>query len=180
MRADRRMKRQTVRVSHAEQDTFTPPGIIWQSIDPALTKARWTSWTLGFLAVVVALAIGWFIPQIPGWVMGISTAVVLACYLWGLWYFKRRTNSWMYAEREDDLIVRRGILFRRLVIVPYGRMQLVDLAAGPIDRKFDISTLQLHTAAATTDASIPGLKPVVASALRDRLAELGEERAAGL
>ena len=41
-------------------------------------------------------------------------------------------------------------MFKRLVIVPYGRMQLVDLAAGPIDRAFGIATLQLHTAAAVS------------------------------
>jgi membrane protein YdbS with pleckstrin-like domain len=59
-------------------------------------------------------------------------------------------------------------------------MQLVDLRAGPIDRALGIATLQLHTAAATTDAAIPGLVPEVAAALRDRLAALGEQRAAGL
>ena len=111
----------------------------------------------------------------------VSIAVGVAVglmYLWGLWYIGRRTKSWAYAERTDDLIVTRGFMFKRLVIVPYGRMQLVDLAAGPVDRAFGIAKLQLHTAAATTDASIPGLTPDIAAALRDRLAELGEQRAA--
>ena len=85
-----------------------------------------------------------------------------------------------YAERADDLIVVSGILVRRLVIVPYGRMQMVDLRAGPIDRWLGIATVQLHTAAATTDAAIPGLTPLEAAALRDRLAARGEARSAGL
>jgi membrane protein YdbS with pleckstrin-like domain len=59
-------------------------------------------------------------------------------------------------------------------------MQMVDLQAGPIDRWLGISTVQLHTAAATTDAAIPGLLPAEATALRDRLAARGEERTAGL
>jgi membrane protein YdbS with pleckstrin-like domain len=92
----------------------------------------------------------------------------------------RRVRSWGYAERSEDLLVTSGILFRRLVVVPYGRMQLVDLRAGPLDRALGITTVQLHTAAATTDASIPGLLPDVAAALRDRLARLGEQRSAGL
>ena len=71
-------------------------------------------------------------------------------------------------------------MFRRLVIVPYGRMQLVDLKAGPIHRWLGITTVQLHTAAATTDASIPGLTPQIAADLRDRLARRGEQRSAGL
>ena len=89
-------------------------------------------------------------------------------------------RSFGYAERGDDLLVTSGIMFRRLVIVPYGRMQLVDVKAGPIDRWMGITTVQLHTAAATTDASIPGLEPDVAAALRDRLARRGEQRSAGL
>jgi membrane protein YdbS with pleckstrin-like domain len=40
--------------------------------------------------------------------------------------------------------------------------------------------VQLHTAAAATDARIPGLRSADAAGLRDRLAQLGEARASGL
>jgi membrane protein YdbS with pleckstrin-like domain len=59
-------------------------------------------------------------------------------------------------------------------------MQFVDVSAGPIDRVFGLATVQLHTAAAATDAKIPGLATEEAQRLRDRLAALGEARAAGL
>ena len=71
-------------------------------------------------------------------------------------------------------------MFRRLVIVPYGRMQLVDLTAGPIHRLLGITTVQLHTAAATTRRVDPrASRPTVAADLRDRLARRGEQRSAG-
>ena len=92
----------------------------------------------------------------------------------------RGLRSWGYAERADDLLVRHGLLFRRLSIVPYGRMQFVDVTAGPLDRMFKLATVQLHTAAAGSDAKIPGLDPQEAARLRDRLAALGEARAEGL
>src|SRR5690606_18368667 len=92
----------------------------------------------------------------------------------------RRVKSWGYSERADDLVVGSGIWFRRLVVVPYGRLQLVDVKAGPIDRAFGLTSVQLHTAAATSDAAIPGLEPQVAADLRDRLAARGEQRSAGL
>ena len=120
------------------------------------------------------------IPGVPRWVPVVAAVVALAVFVWAWWLIGRRCRSWGYAERDDDLLVTRGILFRRLVVVPYGRMQLVDLKAGPIDRWLGVATLQLHTAAATTDASIPGLPPEVAAGLRDRLAALGEKRSAGL
>ena len=99
---------------------------------------------------------------------------------WLWWLIGRRVRSYGYVERADDLLVTSGILFRRLVVVPYGRLQLVDVVAGPLDRAFGIATVRLHTAAATTDATIPGLTPDNASGLRDRLAARGESRGAGL
>ncbi len=104
----------------------------------------------------------------------------LALLAWAWMVIGRRVRSWGYAERADDLLVTRGVLRRQLVVVPYGRMQFVDVNAGPLDRRFGLATVQLHTAAATTDATIPGLVPAEAARLRDRLAARGEATAAGL
>lgn len=93
---------------------------------------------------------------------------------------RRRYRSWGYCERSADLLVRRGVLFRRLTVVPYGRMQLVDVTAGAIERLYGLQTVHLRTAAAATDARIPGLEPTEATRLRDRLASLGEAQAAGI
>jgi hypothetical protein len=107
-----------------------------------------------------------------------GAALVLGAFLWRL--VGRRYRSWGYAEREDDLLIRRGVLFARLSVVPYGRMQFIDVSAGPLERSFGLATVRLHTAAAATDARIPGLAREEAARLRDRLAELGEAQAAGL
>jgi hypothetical protein len=107
-----------------------------------------------------------------------GAALVLGALLWRL--VGRRYRSWGYAEREDDLLIRRGVLFARLSVVPYGRMQFIDVTAGPLERSFGLATVRLHTAAAATDARIPGLAREEAARLRDRLAELGEAQAAGL
>jgi uncharacterized protein len=64
--------------------------------------------------------------------------------------------------------------------VPYGRMQFIDVTAGPVDRLFGLATVQLHTAASRTDARIPGLARAEADRLRDQLAALGEAKVAGL
>jgi membrane protein YdbS with pleckstrin-like domain len=95
-------------------------------------------------------------------------------------FLHRRFAAWSYAEREDDLIVRRGVMFSRLSVVPYGRMQYIDVTAGPIERAFGLATVRMHTAAAASDARIPGLEREEAARLRDRLAELGESQAAGI
>jgi hypothetical protein len=92
----------------------------------------------------------------------------------------RAVHAWGYAERADDLLVRHGLMVRRLSIVPYARMQFVDVTAGPLDRAFGLATVAMHTAAAASDARIPGLVAAEATRLRDRLSALGEARSEGL
>ena len=92
----------------------------------------------------------------------------------------RSVQSWGYAEREDDLLVRHGLFLRKLSIVPYARMQFVDVTAGPMERLFGLATVTMHTAAAASDARVPGLPSAEAARLRDRLSSLGEARSEGL
>lgn len=110
----------------------------------------------------------------------IVAAAAAACAALALWFARNRFRSWAYQERDEDLIVERGVMIRRLSVVPYGRMQFVDVTAGPVDRIFRLATVKLHTAAAASDARIPGLEREEAARLRDRLAALGEAKAAGL
>ena len=114
----------------------------------------------------------------PGAAVGIAISLVMAATGW--FVERGRYRSWGYAERNEDLVVRRGLLFHRLTVVPFGRMQFVDVTAGPVDRLFDLATVQLHTAAAATDARVPGLRSADAAQLRDRLAALGEARTSGI
>ncbi len=161
-------------------DPFQAPGGGWVRVSPALVRARRISLVLTYLLVLAGVAVLWLIPAVPRWIPAIASVLAVAVFGWAWWLIGRRVRSWGYSVRPDDLLVGSGILFRRLVIVPYGRMQLVDVVAGPIDRWCGVATVQLHTAAATTDAAIPGLEPAVAADLRDRLAALGEQRTAGL
>jgi membrane protein YdbS with pleckstrin-like domain len=161
-------------------DAFMPPGESWNRVSPKLATAYRVSLAAGaLLAVAVVIGLS-FVPDLPRWVVVVLLVVVAVVTVWAWWLVGRRVRSWGYAERSHDLLVTSGLLFRRLVVVPYGRMQLVDLKAGPVHRALGITTVQLHTAAATTDASIPGLAPDIAAALRDRLAQQGEQRSAGL
>lgn len=131
---------------------------------------------LGVIAVAAGTLLGVFVG--PGW--AVFALLPLALLGWGWVMLGRNWRSWRYAERADDLLISRGVLWREETVVPYGRMQLVEVTSGPLERRFGLSSVQLHTAAAATDARIPGLLPEEAARLRDRLTELGEARSAGL
>jgi membrane protein YdbS with pleckstrin-like domain len=142
----------------------------------AMRKAELGLLTVLALAAGVAGAAG--TGSLPGAIAALAGVALLAPF--SLWVTLRRYRAWAYQEREDDLLVSRGVMFRRLSVVPYGRMQFVDVTAGPVERLFKLASVRLHTAAAASDARIPGLEQAEAARLRDRLAALGEARAAGL
>jgi len=159
-------------------EPFDPPGEPWVRVSPRLaTLRRLLTVVVGLLLVGAAAAGAWFVAS---WLVVVVVVLGLVAVGWGWVVVGRTVRSWGYAERADDLLVTRGVLIRQLVVVPYGRMQFVDVTAGPLDRRFGLATVQLHTAAAATDAQIPGLVPVEAARLRDRLAARGEAGAAGV
>jgi uncharacterized protein len=131
----------------------------------------------GLAAIAALLVLGLTL----GWLYGVLAVVVIALVLGWAWILiGRNQRSWKYAEREDELLVSHGIMFRELVVVPYGRMQFVDVTAGPLERAYGMATVELHTATPATDAKIPGLHPDEAGRLRDRLSALGQAQAWGL
>jgi hypothetical protein len=147
-------------------------------LSPRFWAARQTQLALFWGPVFIVALVVALLTHVPA---SPFLPVVVAILAIVAWLVERgRYRSWGYAERDDDLIVTRGLLFRRVSVVPYGRMQFIDVTAGPIDRAFGLATVQLHTAAAASDARIPGLVRVDADALRDRLATVGEAKATGL
>ncbi len=158
---------------------FAPPTEHWTPLSPRYTPLRRLDTFLGwgFLAVLVAAPVFIF----AGWRWGLgAVGIALIVISWRMWRQAAIAGSWGFAERETDLYIKSGIFFRRLTVVPYGRMQAVEVAAGPLQRAFKVTTVKLVTASAASDAVIPGLDPADAAALRDRLTERGETQAAGL
>lgn len=161
-------------------DTFRPASETWVRLSPKLVAVRRLVQGIVSVVLLAGVAALWWLVPLAAWLGGLLVVAVLAELVWGWWFIGRRVRSYGYVERTEDLLVTSGILFRRLVVVPYGRLQLVDVVAGPLDRAYGIATVRLHTAAATTDATIPGLTPDDAAGLRDRLAAKGESRGAGI
>lgn len=162
-------------------DLFAPPGNAWRPVSPQLRRLRRTVLVVSVAVLLVILGVaGAVLHLLPdGVTLAVGVAIVLLTVL-GWWAIGRNVRFWAYAERDDDLYIKHGALFRELVAVPYGRMQYVDVTAGPLEQLFGIAKVQLHTASPRTDARIPGLPADEAARLRDRLTELGETRAAGL
>jgi membrane protein YdbS with pleckstrin-like domain len=155
-----------------------PGQVTWRPVSPRLVWLELVRVAISTAILLAACAVIWsftgswwaVVAAVAVLVLDVSRAVVAV----------RAARSYGYAERERDLLVRHGRMVRHLSIVPYARMQFVDVVAGPLERAFGLATVQLHTAAAASDATVPGLEPAEAARLRDRLAALGEDAGEGL
>jgi membrane protein YdbS with pleckstrin-like domain len=154
------------------------PDTAWRTPSPRLLTLRRLE--VGVVAVLLSAGLFALLVSTNVWAAAIAAVVALVGGAVGEVVVSRRVRSWGYAEREEDLLVRRGVLFFRMSVIPYGRMQFIDVSAGPLERVFGLATVRMHTAAAASDARIPGLAVDEAARVRDRLAELGESLAAGL
>lgn len=156
---------------------YESSGIAWRPVSGGLATVRRLAALLFFgplLALFAGLAL-W----LTTW-LWIPAAVVALLLVWTLWLINRQVTAISYAELPEELVIRKGRLFRSLVSIPYGRLQYADMGSGPLERRFGIATVTIHTAAPATGGSLPGLPLAEAEALRERLTSMGEAQRAGL
>lgn len=104
----------------------------------------------GAIIVPVILLLGYFVWVVP----------------------KRRYARWGYDAGADRLRIERGYLFYSDTVVPYGRIQHIDVDQGPIERRYDLATLSAHTAGTHgSTITLPGLLHADALTLRERIRE---------
>jgi len=150
----------------------------WHQISPRYVVSQFVQNGI-FLVLVLAAALVVALVFDQQWVW-IPAGILIVIELLTLVILPRQAKAIGYMLRGDDIVFRKGILWQRIIAVPYGRMQLVDITHGPLDRAFGVSQLKMVTAAATTGVQIPGLRQKAAEALRDTLIDVAETRRTGL
>lgn len=150
----------------------------WRRVAPKYVVVDLVGTLIGGVVMTVGSGLPWFFTQLPLLLL-IPAAVGLVSLITAA-LTPRRVRAIGYRLRDDDLLFRRGIMFQRVVAVPYGRMQLVDINRGPLDRALGLAELKLVTAAAASNITVPGLPEQDAEELRDHLVAVAESRRAGL
>ena len=159
---------------------FGAPGVHWTPVSWQLRVMRRIAvlWVLDLALLGWGVTLAWLPAWEPLRVEVAALLLVAGAVAW--WMVGRGARAWAYAEQEEDLYIRRGTLVRQVVAVPYGRMQFVEVTAGPLQQAFRLSTVRLNTASPRSRGRIVGVTPREAARLRDRLTELGQTRSSGL
>jgi membrane protein YdbS with pleckstrin-like domain len=126
------------------------------------------------LAPLIFITIGWAMDGIPGvvylallggWLVLAGSALSFA-FIWPAARHKRLR----YLVDEGGLRIRRGVFWRKVIWIPISRVQHTDFSQGPMERRFELATLTVHTAGtAGASISLAGLEHTVAARLCDHL-----------
>jgi membrane protein YdbS with pleckstrin-like domain len=150
----------------------------WRELHPDEVKVGWIVGAIVTGAFVVAAVVGWLLVWLivpwPSWaklaVGGGELLLLVGLALISIRWprLEHRRTRW----RLDDigLEIRRGVVWRTVISVPISRVQHTDVNQGPIQRRFGLATLVVHTAG-TESASVElgGLTRPTAVAVRDFL-----------
>lgn len=158
-------------------ETTPEPHEAMNPVMPQLATARYLTRLPWLILPAVVFLIPGFLHS-PWWYLGTAVFVLVTGFL--IWLIPRQVRRLGWLETEDELLITKGHLWHTFTVVPYGRIQFVDVTVGPVERSLGMKTVTLNTASATSDASIQGLPADTADALRERLAEKARERMSGL
>lgn len=168
----------------AGRDIDSLPEVSWKGVSCRYVGVRLIArliWSvvltgLAFLPLVLTQFMGWW--EWPLWLCYLLPAAVLAGNLWLAVLVKRQVLALGYSERQDHLLVRRGIMFRSVTAIPYGRIQYVDVTSGPLLNVLNLASVDVKTAA--NSVTVPGLDRAVAEHLREVLTDLSDTKMVGL
>ncbi len=156
---------------------MSPEGVVFEPVSKSLALVRILGASVPIFCVMVAVAVLGFTVDHAVWYLLIPLVLVLA---WLLWLIPRQVSALQYATGETDFFIRKGIMFKRLDQVPYGRIQYVEAREGPVARHFKIATLHVYTASAQTEATLPGVTSDDAARIRALLVARGAKSGAGI
>ena len=149
---------------------------------PAVEKTTLTKISVNYLkieriewsvtAVILALIVAILIYFIPDFRSVIFLSITIAIYLLLVIFYRlsiERSFPWRgYSIREHDIIYQRGWIIRSIKSVPFSRIQNCSIHAGPLERKYNLSSLSVYTAGTTgADMKISGLATDEAESIRE-------------
>ncbi len=131
-------------------------------------------WTLGHAVLYALPLLGVLLPLSvkfdllpPVWALLVAPLLGL---LFGWAYARRYAALYAALHLADGVLIRRGVWWRREIFVPRARIQHTEVNQGPLDRRWGMASLSLHTAGTRLENIVlPGLTRAIAERLRDEL-----------
>lgn len=127
------------------------------------------------IPIVYAIVFGW--DGFHQWVVISFSILVFAYWLLSIFLMPYLSwKNWRYAIDENEIDLKRGVIFKTRTLIPLSRVQHVDTRQGPLLGFYELASVTISTAATTHE--IPALDSVLADRVRHQIstyARLAEE-----
>lgn len=118
------------------------------------------------LSIALSLVLH-FVVKLPSHILIPSIIAILLLCLFILWWTVKAIKRTGLALREHDFVLQTGVFWRKITVVPFNRIQHIELHRGPLERKFNLATIKLYTAGGSgVDLAVSGLDEAEAEQLR--------------
>ncbi len=126
----------------------------WRRLDPKAKTVWFIKGALFILLMTVILAIilyfGVEFTIINTLLLSVSFAFILLLLVgaWAVMFYER----YLFMIQNDGIEIKRGILWKQDISIPYDRVQNVDIERGPIEQLIGTYNLNVFTAGTSSDA----------------------------
>jgi membrane protein YdbS with pleckstrin-like domain len=144
----------------------------WQPLPPRARALFTLTGALGFgLPALLGCVPILRLVEPPALAVALAGALTVLAAALGIWLARKQYRHTRWRLDADGFALARGNWWRRETRVPASRVQHLDLRHGPLERRWHLATLVIHTAGSKFGAvSVSGLDADDAERLRDRLA----------
>ena len=140
------------------------------SIEKRYKKLIWINEIFIFLLLFTLPVIGYFFDQIPFWIPSSIIALISVALILRAIEIEKGFPLKKFGTRQHDMIYQSGFFYFTETVVPYNRIQHVEIKQGPLSRLFSLYSLRLYTAGASSgDLVIDGLNKSTAEKLKAKV-----------
>lgn len=148
-----------------------------QGVDVTFKNILIVRYSIGIILTAVVLSLSIYYLPVPEWIQ--VTAIILAIMIFFLVFleFFKGFPLRKYGVRELDIIFQSGYFVKRETIIPFSRIQHVEISQGLLLRKFELYNLLIYTAGESSgDLKIAGLDFFTAQKVKSKvLQEIEDE-----
>lgn len=162
----------------SQDDLPQAESVSWLAMDEKYVRRLLTQAAIAVLCVTLGIGSLQFVFSVEfadykldvslGWLWLLVPLLAIPLFAWPLISVPRKG----YAVRANDIVYKSGVFWQTVTAIPFNRIQHVEKSSTPLDRRFEIATLQLFTAGGSGgDLKIHGLAADLAEQLRIFLLE---------
>ncbi len=104
---------------------------------------------LGAILLLVAVIQGvlaWLVPDYPAWLLPVILTLLVVVFLAGIAYTGAAHRRYGFMLDDLALRIRKGVFWHAETAVPLNRVQHTDITQGPLQRRYGLARLVIHTA----------------------------------